>query len=229
MSKLYPMPSPRGTNHERLFVSFPVANPVAAYDAIGGLPQNVTTTPNSSGAGATSQGEPDDRLLTLMGQIRKSMAPADWQEFAGLLSQKLHEAGGNVATDDDALADQNGLPKNASLKTNPNSNGLAGTSNTRAARGASSPEAYQQVFSNPRGMASRQTPAPAMDAFRRRAKADFDRLEQESAYRHTFDVKIAADDKYGMPVSPPKRVSSSAAASYGEMFPDANRLKKPAY
>lgn len=34
---LKPMPSPNGTNFERLFVRDNPANPVAAYDAVGGL------------------------------------------------------------------------------------------------------------------------------------------------------------------------------------------------
>jgi hypothetical protein len=240
MPKLYPMPSESGSNTAGLYVAFdPGAPVVAAFDA---LPPNAST--NSSAAGPTSQGEPEDRLLTLMHQVRGSMAAKDWEEFSALLSKRL--AGPQMGADDeddDALADKADLLDNASLKTNPRPDFGLIDSNTRAAQvGPGGPKnSGSETRPYVPSLKSQRELLIATDAYRRQLKAQAVALEAKRAV--AFDIanrrerraqypgmfpgseKIGQDSRYGEPVAP-KPIKHSAAQSYAEMFPGATRIKQ---
>jgi hypothetical protein len=82
------MPSPRGTNHARLFITVP--GPVAAYDAAGGL----------------ENGDPIERVLAF---LRDKLSPADLAGARKILEAQ-RDGGEGQPSEHDADLSMDALP-----------------------------------------------------------------------------------------------------------------------
>jgi hypothetical protein len=87
-----PMPSPRGTNHENLFVParFVPSSPVAAYDSVTGLtPRKPAATASAPAKPATSTAPAAPKKPTADGPSRQESLQAILDFLAGALPPDL--------------------------------------------------------------------------------------------------------------------------------------------